>query len=241
MKLSVLSFALCLVGVLSIPNPKEHRRIFNPDFVADIPDSVDWREKGAVTPIKNQALCGAWVYSVTGVLEGQNFLKNGELVPLSEQELADCATQDGCSGGTVEEGYEYVIAHGLASAEDYPGPSDGTCHRGSIPSTVTESDYVTVEHDEETLRQAVATIGPISVAVNALGWEMYVGGILKCEDSETLNHGALLVGYGSEDGVDYWLLKNSWGEAWGEQGYIRVDRTPGADCGITLAATYPVV
>ncbi|XP_063906136.1 testin-2-like [Zophobas morio] len=216
---------ICVLGLLSVST-----------FA--LPDSVDWRDQGAVTPVKNQGLLDSpWLFSVTGALEGQNFLKTGQLIALSEQELADCVSVN----GTTEDAYKYVIGHGLAADADYPHLDDGSCHRESIASAVTEIAYVEVDYDEEVLRRVVAAVGPVAVEVNARAWTTYAGGIFKCRRPVPTNHGALLVGYGSEDGADYWLVKNSWGEEWGEGGYIRVERSIEGDCGITLYATYPVV
>jgi cathepsin L len=175
----------------------------------------------------------------TGALEGQNFLKEGKLVPLSGQELADCV-----EGGSIVEGYNYVIEYGLSAATDYPSDSsDGTCRRGDIPAAVTESGYVVIMGNEEALKDTVAAAGPISVAVDATNWQFYTGGVFldaNCSSTE-LNHGVLAVGYGVDDGTDYWIVKNSWGTEWGEDGYIRTARNADNNCGIATDPTCPIL
>ncbi|XP_044262271.1 procathepsin L-like [Tribolium madens] len=209
---------------------------------SNVPEQIDWREKGAVTPVKNENTCASWAFGVVGSLEGQNFLTNGKLVALSDQELADCVS-GGCTGGSVEAGYEYVKENGIAAAKDYPSDvTNGTCRRGSVPSTVEISDYVFISGDEEALKEAVATIGPISVEVDATSWAFYTGGILKSQDCTSVpNHVVLVVGYGTLDGADYWLIKNSWGVNWGEEGYIKLARNTDNNCGITSHPSYPVL
>jgi cathepsin L len=215
-----------------------------PHLNAEVPDEIDWRENGAVTDVEDQGAVGsAWAFSVTGALEGQNFLKEGKLVPLSGQELADCAG-GGTGGGSIVDGYNYVIEHGLSAAADYPSDSsDGTCRRGDIPAAVTESGYVVIMGNEEALKDTIAAAGPISVAVDATNWQFYTGGVFldaNCSSTE-LNHGVLAVGYGVDDGTDYWIVKNSWGTEWGEDGYIRTARNADNNCGIATDPTCPIL
>jgi len=216
-----------------------------------VPDSFDWRPKGAVTKIKDQENCGScWAFSVTGTLEGQLFLKTGELVQLSEKQLMDCSWDygnKGCSGGWMYKGYEYIMDQGGLDTEySYPyHPFDGNkCLYDPANSALVEKDYVELpQGDEEALKEAVATIGPISVSINA-NWDFqnYLEGVMTSEGcGEPTNHGVLVVGYGTEDGLDYWLVKNSWGKYYGEDGYIKMRRNYNNMCAIADWGTYPIL
>ncbi|UYV80617.1 hypothetical protein LAZ67_19001030 [Cordylochernes scorpioides] len=214
-----------------------------------LPDSMDWRSKGAVTPVKDQRQCGScWAYSATGSLEGQWYLKTGKLVSLSEQNLVDCSRPEGnhgCRGGLMTKAYDYLIKNkGIDTEESYPYEAlTLKCRYNNASIGATCSSYVELaEGDEEALKEAVATKGPVSIGINADYLQTYSGGILdKPGCSSELDHGVLAVGYGSENGKDYWLIKNSWGADWGEKGYIRMSRNKNNQCGIASMASYPVV
>ncbi|KAJ8934795.1 hypothetical protein NQ318_002351 [Aromia moschata] len=211
---------------------------FVPDENVEVPDEFDWREKGAVTPVKNQGSCGScWAFSSTGALEGQYFLKTGQLISISEQNLVDCSHEHnniGCSG----EAYPYEEA-------------DGECRYNVSGNVTSTKGYAVIENgNEEYLKVAVATVGPISVGIDASAssFMFYASGVYYEEacssganDPETeLDHAVLVVGYGTEDGEDYWLVKNSWGAHWGEEGYIKMARNRNNNCGIAAEATYPL-
>jgi len=205
-------------------------------------DSADWRTKGAVTPIKNQARCGScWAFSSTGNMEGQHFLASKSLVSLSEQELVSCSGSDGnqgCRGGLMDNAFKWVISQGgIVGESDYPYTSGtgttGTCDKSKTTNVVAKfSSFKDVQSDEDQMATWISTNGPLSVAVDAAeGWQTYTGGIVTTCTGKQLDHGVLAVGYGTDGGKDYWIVKNSWGPSWGESGYIRLGRGTN-QCGI---------
>nr|BAN20173.1 cathepsin L [Riptortus pedestris] len=218
-----------------------------PATLEKVPEEVDWRQQGAVTPVKNQAACGScWAFSATGALEGQHFRKTGQLVKLSEQQLVDCGGEYGnlgCQGGWPYRGYYYMINKGIATTQDYPyNGQENTC-RAAPSSGVVANGLITVAEDEGMLKIAVATVGPISICIDVTNiFKFYKSGIFIDDSCSSIytNHAVLAVGYGSENGQDYWLVKNSWGTSWGEQGYIRMARNRRNQCAVTRDATYPL-
>ena len=226
-----------------------------------LPESVDWVKDGCVTPVKNQGSCGScWAFSSTGALEGAWAKKTNTLISLSEQQLVDCAGgrygNHGCNGGLMDNAFKYVFDNGLCSEEEYPYTSgkeptvkttcnSATCH--SSISAVGCSDVA--KNNQLALKEAVALHGPVSIAVEADTkiFQFYSGGVVTdialC--GQNLDHGVLIVGYGIENGLKYWLVKNSWGEGWGDGGYIKLGRSDSADdagvCGVAKQASFPLV
>jgi len=228
------------------------------------PASFDWRTKGAVTPVKDQGQCGScWTFSATGALEGQLFLKTGKLTSLSEENLVSCADKEyrnlGCDGGMAATAFDYSKDNnGLQTSAAYPyteleGGTAAAC-RLPAPVHVAKSGtrtgntvFVTPKKDEAALMAAVAAVGPISVAIHVpespeMSFFFYESGIYSnalC--TGTANHAVLLVGYGTENGTDYWIIKNSWAATWGENGYMRIARNKNNMCSIANNPCYPLV
>lgn len=212
-----------------------------------VAESLDWRAKGAVTPVKDQGNCGScWAFSTTGNIEAVNQIKTGELISVSEQQLVDCDTQEdeGCNGGLMENSMKYAQKVGLMAEQDYPYQAvDQKCKYTKSKVAVKISGFTVLTSrkplDEDIIAKALTANGPLSIAINANYFQAYTGGILdksakKCNPL-ALDHGVLIVGYGSEETndspVDYWIVKNSWGADWGENGYIRIAKGKGV-CGI---------
>jgi cathepsin L len=215
-------------------------------------DEVDWRTKGAVTEVGTEGDCGAsWSFSALGALEGQLAIKTGQLVALSSQNLLDCSADYGngaCEGGLTHSAYDYIQDNGIMSESDYPYEGQqGSCRFDSSKSVTKISGYQDVDYMSETsLQTTVATIGPVASAVHATdNLQFYYGGIFfddTCNLSLTdLNHGVLIVGYGTELQYDYWIVKNSWGTDWGENGFYKSIRNYGNNCGIATSCSYPVL
>ncbi|XP_057949152.1 ervatamin-B-like [Malania oleifera] len=226
---------------------------FRHENVSAVPLGVDWREKGVVTPVKDQGQCGScWAFSAVAAMEGINQLTTGKLISLSEQELLDCDTSGedkGCNGGYMDNAFEFILHNqGLTTESNYPYEGvEGTCNAKKAASrTAMISGYEDVPtNDENALVKAVAK-QPVSVAIDAGGHaiQFYSSGVFTGRCGTKLNHAVTVVGYGkSDDGTKYWLVKNSWGYGWGEDGYIRMQRDVNAKkglCGIAMDASYPI-
>jgi KDEL-tailed cysteine endopeptidase len=216
------------------------------------PTSIDWRTKGAVTTVKDQGQCGScWTFSSTGAMEGAWAIAKGQLIDLAEQELVDCAGLKygsmGCNGGQMEGAFKFIIENGQCAASSYPYTAkDGTCHSCSAVAHATSCSDVK-PNDQLSLKAAVAK-QPVAVAIEAdtKYFQSYSGGVLTSASCGTsLDHGVLAVGYGEENGQKYWLVKNSWGTSWGEQGYVKIGRSDSTNdagiCGIAMDPSFPTV
>ncbi|MED6155161.1 hypothetical protein PIB30_002889 [Stylosanthes scabra] len=223
--------------------------------LADIDSNLDWRQKGAVNNIKNQGHCGCcWAFASVAAVEGIIQIKTGNLLSLSEQQLVDCAVlnRNGCGGYNTDKAFEYVKENGgLVSETDYPyeGVDGMICNNEEITNPVGKiSGYNDVpQYSEEEILKVVVN-QPVAVGIDAgsQAFRFYNGGIFSSDQcGNYLNHAVTIIGYGEEgDGVGkHWLVRNSWGENWGEQGYMRLEKdvaNPAGACGITMHASYPV-
>ncbi|CAO2842310.1 unnamed protein product [Amaranthus hypochondriacus] len=217
----------------------------------DAPRSLDWRKKGVVTKVKNQGQCGScWAFSATGAIESINAINTGELISLSEQELVDCdRIDDGCDGGIMQNAFEWVMATGgIHTQQNYPYTGvQGACIGSKVANKVVSIDgYENVDISESALLCAVVN-QPVTVALqgSTFDFQLYYGGIYEgvCSSNPSdVDHAVLIVGYGSENGKDYWIVKNSWGESWGMNGYMHLRRNtnfPFGVCAVNYQASYP--
>jgi C1A family cysteine protease len=233
-------------------NNSRNFRLFNKTHNMTLPDSVDWRANGLVTDVKDQGQCGScWAFSAVAAMEGQHARKTGKLVSLSEQNLVDCASNfgcDGCEGGWMNNAMEYVhYNHGVDTEQSYPYTAmDGTCSYNNSNVGANVSSVVNITRgDTDALLQALATVGPISVAIDAeYDFQLYDSGIFTsttCSNT-SLDHAVTAVGYGvTVDGHKFYMIKNSWGTDWGMDGYVYWNRDIDDMCGVTQVTTYPLM
>ena len=211
----------------------------------DLTDStINWVEQGAVSPVKNQGACGScWAFSTTGAVEGSYFIEGQYLEYFSEQQLVDCSTNNaGCNGGLMDQAFEYIMTNPLMLESAYPYTAkDGKCAYDKSKGYGTVHGYKDVTPDKTgaALRFALNS-QPVSVAVEAdeAAFQFYHTGVVTVGCGDQLDHGVLAVGYGTENGQDYFLVKNSWGPSWGDQGYLKIAPD---QCGITNAPSHPTL
>jgi len=220
-----------------------------------IPAEFDWRIKNVVTPIKDQGQCGScWSFSAIAALESCYALKYGpeKMVTLSEQNLIDCSTSEGtlgCKGGWVDRAYDYIKKNGgIDTDKFYPYTTSGpnTClynTTGSASPVATITSYQRIQTRNETALLHAAFKAPISVLIDAdhKSFQHYKSGVYyepTCSEY-VLDHAVLVIGWGTENGTDFWLVKNSWDTWWGDNGFIKMARNKNNNCGIATTAILP--
>lgn len=228
-----------------------HHKDYKDLLKTKLPKEFDWEKKGAVTPIKNQGNCGScWAFSTTGSIEGAWYIANNDLLTLSEQELISCSGNygnDGCNGGLVDQGYQFVMQNGLQTEKCYPYQGiDSSCIYNNCNFNVKISSYHDVIPNDEDILMLALYQQPISVAIDAShqSFQFYSNGVFNGDCGTELDHAVLLVGWGEMNGEQYWKVKNSWGSEWGDNGYIYLARNISdsrGQCGITMSASYPIV
>lgn len=237
---------------LSLYRPLDHEIDENDN--TDVPPSFDWRTRGAISKVKDQKLCGAcYAIAAISALESQIFIKSGNLTELSVQEILECAGENyhswGCDGGLFFRVFEYINDEGGISSEaDYPFnlTLNMSCKSSNVTKVPIKIDgYVVFSYGDRVLKKALINVGPViaSIAINHESFMSYSSGVFmqpNCNSSQS-NHALLLVGYGEENGTEYWLAKNSYGETWGESGYIKIATNRDEHCGIDTELFYPLV
>lgn len=224
--------------------------VFEADSNTEIPASIDWRKEGKVAPVKDQGQCGScWAFSTVGSLESRDAIKTGKLVQYSEQQLVDCDTNDGnqgCDGGDMYTAMLYTKSNPLETEAEYPYTAeDGSCAYKKSEGVSSNTGATQVKANSSASLKAALAQGPVSVAIEAdtETFQFYSGGILNSADcGDQLDHGVLAVGYGSEAGQEYYIVKNSWGADWGEEGFVRIAIQSGEGiCGIQMQPVFPTV
>jgi len=214
-----------------------------------LPANVDWRTKGAVTPVKNQLACGScWAFSAVGALEGLYFINHGELVSFAEQNFVDCVTKDhGCNGGWMSHAFEYAAENGVERSADYPYVArTQKCAFDSSKAVKVNSGYANVTAKSATALKTALVANPVSVAIqaNQVVFQLYKSGVISSGCGDSLNHGVLAVGYDTFNGVEAFIVKNSWGNLWGNGGYVYIGTDEGQNngngvCGILRDSCFP--
>jgi len=223
--------------------------VFKDDGLTDIPTSFDWRDKKAVTPVKDQQQCGScWAFSATEGIESAWFLAKGNLPVLSPQQIVSCdENDDGCNGGDLPTAFQYVQQNGQEPDSDYPytsgGGDTGRCkyNKNDVVAKISGFQYATQSRNETAMQAAMVTKGPLSICVDAETWQFYTGGVIKNNCADDLDHCVQLVGWNTNSAsVPYWIVRNSWGTDWGLEGYLWVERNKDL-CGIADEATYVTI
>ncbi|KAL4491454.1 hypothetical protein ABPG72_008110 [Tetrahymena utriculariae] len=240
------------------PSTENSNYIYKAKGLTNLPDSVDWRDKGVVSPVKDQGDClSCWAFTAASVLESHAAIAagSGNLKTLSTQQLVSCVPnpkqcggQGGCFGAVADLAFEYISKYGITSEFKYGYKSyfndTYECKFDPLkqsPEVFNQGFAKITPNDQQALLEAVATIGPIAISIDSTGWDSYEEGVFDgCDYSENINidHAVVLVGYGTDPKYgDYWLVRNSYGTEFGEDGYIRIKRESEPQCGIDSTPT----
>ncbi|XP_039132573.1 ervatamin-C-like [Dioscorea cayenensis subsp. rotundata] len=239
------SHSLYMTTDENIEKDESDDRYFN---MTNTPSSIDWRDLGAVTPVKNQGGCfSCWAFAVLATVEAINQIKTGNLISLSEQQLVDCHKKT-CQGHQLHKTYEYIVSNGgVDTDKDYPYKANVTkCDTAKENKKVVSiDDYKMVTQQNEFALMEAAANQPVAVIVEAYerNFQLYKKGIFTTYCGTKVDHAVTIVGYDSTGGVDYWIIKNSWGDFWGEAGYLRLQRNiqdRAGKCGVAEWPYYPI-
>ena len=234
-----------------------------------LPASIDWRAKGVVNPVLNQGQCGScWAFSTIQAVESASAIKYGALHKLSEQELVDCdnlsngGRDHGCNGGLMDNAFTWIGNYeGVCSESAYPYSSgvtktQGTCNKSKCTNVVHTDviNYVDVQTNSDNAMMTALAQQPVSVAIEAdqKDFQLYSTGVFTAVCGTNLDHGVGIVGYGTMSGIDYYILRNSWGTSWGVDGYMYLGRgndpatgkpynSGAGQCGVLGQVSYPIV
>jgi C1A family cysteine protease len=213
-----------------------------------LPSTFDWKNQGAVTPVKDQGQCGScWAFSATEGSESAWFLAGHTLTELSPQEVVSCDTKcEGCNGCDLPEAFSYIESKGLETEQEYPYTSgttekNGNCEYQSseVVAYITGWEYATQTKNETQMQVAMYQYGPLSICVDAQTWQFYRGGVITSNCGTRLDHCVQATGWNTAQNPPYWLIRNSWGASWGEQGYVWVEMYKDL-CGVAEEATYVI-
>jgi len=229
-----------------------------PEDISTLADSKDWRTTDAVRSVKDQGQCGScWSFSATGALEASYFQSSGKSLDFSPQEFVDCdnrknsankGTDMGCNGGLMDSAFDWASKNkGLCEWNAYGNynAANGDCHDSSCKQAdMSPSGFVDVTPNSDSAMMSALNIRPVAVAIEAdqAAFQLYKSGVFTAACGTSLDHGVLAVGYGNMDGLDHYIVKNSWGTGWGDNGYIYFQRGAGVQkegqCGILMEASY---